>query len=410
MTAEQRSRVLVTGGSGFIGRRLVRALLETGAEVTVADLREPTEPGVHAVVGDLRDESVAAQAVSPGTDTIFHLAAVTSVLRSLEDPVGTYQTNVQATATLLELARTRGVGSFILASTNAVVGDVGRNVITEQAPLRPLTPYGATKAAGEMLVSCYTAAYGIAGCALRFSNVYGPGMQQKDSFVPRLMRAARDGHGVQVYGDGTQVRDLIHVDDIVSGLLLAWRSRSTGSIILGAGESVTVNDIIAAARSVTGAPIPVEHIAPKPGEMPAVIVDISAARALGYRPTHDLKSGIATVWPEFAPEGGAQAPVQGRRPRMERLHRDQHASGRGDRQRRGDRILRAERRTGDGAAPGRRSSSPPTTRKAWSARSWMRCPTSCAGWPPWRSSCRTAPRTARSPRRARTARWSATCR
>ena len=311
MTAEQRSRVLVTGGSGFIGRRLVRALVETGAEVTVADLREPTEPGVNAVVGDLRDESVAARAVSPGTDTIFHLAAVTSVLRSLEDPVSAYQTNVQATATLLELARTRGVGRFIMASTNAVVGDVGKNVITEQAALRPLTPYGATKAAGEMLVSCYTAAYGIAGCALRFSNVYGPGMQQKDSFVPRLMRAARDGHGVQVYGDGTQVRDLIHVDDIVSGLLLAWRSRSTGSIILGAGESVTVNDIIAAARSVTGAPIPVENVAPKPGEMPAVIVDISAARALGYRPTHDLKSGIATVWPEFAPAGGVPAPGAG---------------------------------------------------------------------------------------------------
>jgi UDP-glucose 4-epimerase len=188
---------------------------------------------------------------------------------------------------------------------------VGTNVITEQAALRPLTPYGATKAAGEMLVSCYTAAYGIAGCALRFSNVYGPGMQQKDSFVPRLMRAARDGHGVQVYGDGTQIRDLIHVDDIVAGLLLAWRSRSTGSIILGAGESVTVNDIIAAARSVTGAPIPVENIAPKPGEMPAVIVDISAARALGYRPSHDLKSGIATVWPEFAPANGVPAPHAG---------------------------------------------------------------------------------------------------
>ncbi len=208
MTAEQRSRVLVTGGSGFIGRRLVRALLDAGAKVTVVDVVEPTEPDVHAVVGDLRDESVAARAVSQGTDTIFHLAAVTSVLRSIEDPAGTYQTNVHATATLLELARTRGVGSFVLASTNAVVGDVGKNVITELAPLHPLTPYGATKAAGEMLVSCYTAAYGIAGCALRFSNVYGPGMQHKDSFVPRLMRAARDGHGVQVYGDGTQVRDL----------------------------------------------------------------------------------------------------------------------------------------------------------------------------------------------------------
>jgi len=182
-----------------------------------------------------------------------------------------------------------------------VVGDVGSTVITEQQPTRPLTPYGATKAAGEMLLSCYSAAYGVAGSALRFSNVYGPGMAAKDSFVPRLMRAARDGHGVQVYGDGTQVRDLVHVDDIVAGILLAWRTGFRGPLILGAGESVTVNDIIAAARAVTGAPIPADHVPAKPGEMPAVIVDISAARALGYQPTHDLKSGLATVWPEFAP-------------------------------------------------------------------------------------------------------------
>src|ERR1700756_3789270 len=145
MTAEQPSRVLVTGGSGFIGRRLVRALLEAGAEVTVADRRALAEPGVRPVTGDLRDPSVAAQAVSPGTDAIFHLAAVTSVLKSLDDPAGTYETNVAATASLLELARTRGVGSFVLASTNAVVGDVGQAVINEQTHLRPLTPYGATK-------------------------------------------------------------------------------------------------------------------------------------------------------------------------------------------------------------------------------------------------------------------------
>ncbi|HEY6276345.1 MAG TPA: NAD-dependent epimerase/dehydratase family protein [Streptosporangiaceae bacterium] len=310
MAAGEGDRVLVTGGAGFIGRRVVRALLDSGAEVTVADLHEPAANGVRTVLGDLRNPSVAAQAVSPGTDVIVHLAAVTSVLRSIEDPVGTYQTNVAATAELLELARTRGVGTFLLASTNAVVGDVGSAVITEQQPPRPLTPYGATKAAGEMLLSCYSAAYGLAGCALRFSNVYGPGMKAKDSFVPRLMRAAAGGQGVQVYGDGSQVRDLVHVDDIVAGILLAWRTGARGPLILGAGESVTVNDIIAAARAVTGAPIPADHVPAQPGEMPAVIVDISAARALGYQPTHDLKSGLATVWPEFAPASAPEGTTQ----------------------------------------------------------------------------------------------------
>lgn len=294
------SRVLVTGGAGFVGRRVVRALLGQGHEVTSADKHEFPDERVHSVVGDLCDPAVVAAAVSEGTNVIVHLAAITSVLRSMEDPVATYKLNVEATANLLEHARQRGVGTFLLASTNAVTGDVGSATITEQIPLRPLTPYGATKAAGEMLLAAYVGSYGMTGAALRFSNVYGPGMEAKDSFIPRLMRAARDGKGVQVYGDGTQLRDLVHVDDIVAGLLLAWRTGHNGPLILGSGESVTVNDILAAARAVTGADIPVEHIPPKPGEMPAVIVDISAARALGYEPGHDLKAGIATVWPEFS--------------------------------------------------------------------------------------------------------------
>jgi UDP-glucose 4-epimerase len=300
MGEESGSRVLVTGGCGFIGRRLVHALRNCGAEVTVADRRAFPDDTVRSVVGDLCDPAVVAGAVLPGTDAIFHLAAVTRVLLSIEDPVATYQLNVAATANLLEQARSHSVGSFVLASTNAVTGDVGTATITEQVPPRPLTPYGATKAAAEMLLSAYAACYGFAGPALRFSNVYGPGMLEKDSLIPRLMRAARDGTGIQVYGDGSQVRDLVHVDDIVAGILAAWRARHTGPLILGFGESVSVNDIVTAARQVTGAELPAEHVPPKPGEMPAVIVDISAARALGYDPVHDLKSGLATVWPEFS--------------------------------------------------------------------------------------------------------------
>jgi UDP-glucose 4-epimerase len=297
-----RSRVLVTGGAGFIGRRVVRALLAEGHEVTVADLRAFPDPQVRSVTGDLCEPGVPERAVGPGTDVIIHLAAFTYVLASVNDPVSTYRLNVDATARLLELARENEVGAFLLASTNAVTGDVGGAVITEQTVLRPLTPYGATKAAGEMLLSAYANCYDIAGAALRFSNVYGPGMAEKDSFIPRLMRAARDEEGVQVRGDGTMLRDVVHVDDVVQGLLAAWRARHTGPLILGSGQSVSVNDMVETARRVTGAPIPVEHVPIPRGEMPAVVVDISAARALGYAPSHDLESGMATVWPDFRPE------------------------------------------------------------------------------------------------------------
>jgi UDP-glucose 4-epimerase len=103
-----------------------------------------------------------------------------------------------------------------------------------------------------------------------------------------------------VYGSVHQVRDLVHVDDVVTGLFAAWRAGFGGPLVLGAGESVPVNAIVDAARGVAGAGIPVEHAAPKPGEMPAVIVHISAAQALGYAPAHNLKSGLSTVWPEFS--------------------------------------------------------------------------------------------------------------
>jgi len=300
MRGEPRSRVLVTGGAGFIGRRLVRALTAAGHEVAVVDLRPYSGDGVEMVTGDIRDDAVLARAVRPGTDTIIHLAAITSVVDSIDDPVGTYQTNVAATASLLELARTTGVTTLLLASTNAVVGNVGDETITERSPLRPLSPYGATKAAAEMLLSCYAGVYGMTTCAMRFSNVYGPGMQQKDSFIPRLMRAARDGKGVQVRGDGSMVRDVVHVDDVVQGILAAWRAGHIGPVILGSGQSVSVMDMVEAARSVTGAPLPVEHVPVGPGEMPAVLLDTSVARGLGYVPGYDLKSGLATVWPEFA--------------------------------------------------------------------------------------------------------------
>lgn len=299
-------RILVTGASGFVGRHVVRALQAAGAQVSAVDRTE--HPGVPTVLGDLRDEGVRERAVVPGLDAVVHLAAITSVLGSVQAPEETTELNVVATAGLLELCRTRGVGAFVLASTNAVVGDVGggvdgRGTITEDLPLRPLTPYGATKAAGEMLLSGYAGAFGLRAPVVRLTNVYGPGMRAKDSFVPRLMRAAAEGRGVVVYGDGEQRRDLVHVHDAARALAQAALGWPSGPVIIGGARSWTVNEMVAAAREATGAEIPVEHQPARPGEMPAVVVDVARARSLGYEPTTALAEGMATVWPDFRPDG-----------------------------------------------------------------------------------------------------------
>lgn len=294
-------RLVVTGGTGFVGRAVVSAFRSRGHDVTVVDRQPHPDGAVRSVVGELTDPQTLDAALDGGdVGGVVHLAAITSVLRSMEQPAQTFQANVAVTQQLLEGCRNRGIGRLVMASTNAVVGDVGRRRVDETVPLAPLTPYGATKAACEMLLSGYAGAYGMATCALRFTNIYGPGMEHKDSFVPRMMRAALSGDTVSIYGDGHQQRDLVHVDDVVAAVLSAWQRRFTGTAIIGAGESVSVLDMIEAVRAVTGCALPAEHVPAKPGEMPAVIVDISrAADQLGYRPAVSLLEGLATVWKDF---------------------------------------------------------------------------------------------------------------
>ena len=300
-------RVVITGGAGFVGRAVVAAFAARGNPVSVVDRGAHPDPAVHSVVGELTDPGVVAEALSSGDVAgVVHLAAVTSVLRSMEHPTATYQTNVVVTQDLLESCRHTGVGRFIMASTNAVVGDVGHAIIDESLPPCPLTPYGATKAAGEMLLCGYAGAYGMATCALRFTNIYGPGMAGKDSIVARMMRAALADQGVQIYGDGRQRRDLVHLEDSVAAVLAAWDRSCTGTVIIGSGRSVTMLELLDMVRAVTGRSLPAEHVAAKPGEMPAVIVDISRARErLGYRPSVSLRDGLATVWQDFGETGGS---------------------------------------------------------------------------------------------------------
>ncbi len=292
---------------------MVAALFRAGADVVSVDRRPAPafrchpagDHGVTEVLGDLREAAVVEAAVLPGTGAIVHLAAQTQVLRSIEDPRGTFENNVVVTEAVLERARLVGVAGFVLASTNAVVGAGAWGILTESVPLGPLTPYGATKAAGEMLLSCYNAAYGVRGVALRFTNVYGPGMSEKDSIVPRLMRVAGSGGALDVYGDGRQVRDYVNVADVVSAIMMAVRSPSlSGPVVIGSGSSVSVLDLIDVVQKALGMPLRVNHVPAKAGEMPAVMVDNSVARSWGWAPAVSLEDGIAEVAAEWGGSHG----------------------------------------------------------------------------------------------------------
>jgi UDP-glucose 4-epimerase len=294
-------RILVTGGSGFIGRHVVAELSAAGAYVRGVDVQPHHDPHVDLVQGDLADPAVIDAALEGGFDSVVHLAAVTSVLRSLEHPELTYRTNVAATHGLLEAARAAGVRALVFASTNAVTGPMEAPAISESATLRPLTPYGATKAAGEMLMSAYTASYGVRCTALRLTNVYGPGMRAKDSIVARLMRAIRLGRTFEVYGDGRQVRDYVHVSDVFGAVRRALASDDwRGPVVIGSGRSLSVLEVLDAVRRVTGADLAVRHGPARPGEMPAVIVDVTRARALGWSPRYGFEEGLGGVWKEWS--------------------------------------------------------------------------------------------------------------
>jgi UDP-glucose 4-epimerase len=299
--------VLVTGASGFIGSALVAALRSAGIDVRVVDLRPFRDASLQGIVGDLRDPAVVAAAFSSRPSSVFHLAARTSVLQSVTDPQGVYEVNVEVTQRLLEAARMAGTRSFVFASTNAVVGETAGAVVDEDAPLRPLTPYGATKAAAEMLCNAYAASYDMAVCPIRFTNVYGHGMGNKDTFVVRLMRAAAIGKPALIYGDGRQERDYLYVDDAVEAMILAHTQRARGPLVVGTGLSTSVIDLCRLASDVVGVPIETTHVDPPAGEMRAVRVDISRARALGYEPRVALPKGLARTWEALRDELGQSA-------------------------------------------------------------------------------------------------------
>lgn len=308
----QTRNVLVTGGAGFVGATLVRQLVARGHRIRVLDNYSTGDPahlaGVDAelVEGDITDEAALAKAFA-GMDAVVHLAAAGSVIKSIEDPVANFEANVLGTFRVLDAARKAGVERSVQASTGgALIGDATPPVSEESLP-KPISPYGASKLAGEGYAHAFAKAYGLRTIAIRFANVYGPWSERKQGAMNKFFHAIHAGEPMVIYGDGTSSRDYIHVDDISRALRLALEHPDVpGGTVLHAASGVetTVHDLARLCSSAAGLPgHPIEYRPARPGEVDRNFATYDLAqKVLGYAPTIDREEGIRRTWDWFAAE------------------------------------------------------------------------------------------------------------
>jgi UDP-glucose 4-epimerase len=293
--------VLVTGGAGFIGSNLAIRLVTAGDRVRVLDDLSIGERAYLAgvphelIVAPLADRDAVRDAVR-GVDAVVHLAARAGIPDSVQDPLGTFETNVTRLVDLLDAARLAGVGRFVFASSNAAAGDHEPPADERDLP-HPVSPYGASKLSGEAYCQAYAATYGLAACALRFSNAYGPRSLHKKSVVAAWLRAALAGEPIEIHGDGEQTRDFVFVDDLADAVRAAVEAPPdavAGELFqVGTGVETTVNGLAAAVETAIGHPLEVRHLPARAGDVRRNVsrVDKAAAR-LGYRAVVPLDEGI----------------------------------------------------------------------------------------------------------------------
>jgi UDP-glucose 4-epimerase len=311
--------LLVTGGCGFVGRALIQSLLAGGTRFIrvvdnlsngrpetlrqLATTEQTNRPGpprskIQLVVGDIRDFELAC-ASCVGVNGIVHLAANTGVPQSIASPLEDCTANVLGTINYLEAARYAGIRRFVLASSAAAAGN-SPPPIHEQVVPRPVSPYGASKLAGEAYCSAYAASYQMSTVALRFGNVYGPGCEQKESVVAKFIRHILGGEPLMIHGDGTQVRDFIYIDDLVRAIQRSLQTEGIGGEVfqIATARGTTILELAHALERTFSterqAPIKIIFGARREGDVQENFADTSKAfRKLGWRAEVDLPEGLA---------------------------------------------------------------------------------------------------------------------
>jgi UDP-glucose 4-epimerase len=324
---------LITGGCGFLGTNLIAHILKTApasgirvmdnllvgqkedlSGVTPFTVKGPAEitgrpEDVELVVGDIRDFE-AADACCEGIDVVVHLAANTGVGPSVENPRADMESNVIGTFNMLEASRARKVDKFIFASSGAPIGEV-EPPITEDKPAKPVSPYGASKLAGEGYCSAYYRTFGLKTVSLRFGNVYGPRSKHKSSVVAKFIKQAIAGETLEIFGDGSQTRDFIYIDDLIRAIVLASESNADlhtgpwGEVFqIATHRETMVNEIALLIKDIVekkqGRRVNIKYSEKRLGDVKRNYSDISKAKKiLGFEPNYELSKGLSKTFEYF---------------------------------------------------------------------------------------------------------------
>jgi UDP-glucose 4-epimerase len=302
-------RYLVTGGAGFIGSNLVDELVRRGQTVVVFDdLSSGKEENLAQVrskmelrVGNIADLA-GINAACKGVNYVIHLAARTSVPRSVANPLETNQVNVDGTLNVLIAARDAGVKRVVFAASSAAYGETPTLPKVETMPADPISPYGVSKVVGEMYARVFTRTYGLETACIRYFNVFGPRQDptsQYSGVMSRFMLAVLEGQAPVVYGDGEQSRDFTYVDNVVDQTLRACEADGASGLVFngGTGRRSTLNEVLRLLEKLSGKKIEAKYEPPRNGDIRDSLADISLARKLlGYSPSVDFEEGLKRTW------------------------------------------------------------------------------------------------------------------
>jgi nucleoside-diphosphate-sugar epimerase len=302
-------RYLVTGGAGFIGSNLVDEILRRGHQLVVLDDlsagKESNLAGVRNRI-DLRIGSITdlaeLQSACRGVDYVIHLAARTSVPRSIKDPVETNRVNIDGSLNVLVAARDAKVRRVVFAASSSAYGETPTLPKVETMQPQPISPYGVSKYVGELYAEVFGRVYGLENACVRYFNVFGPRQDptsQYSGVLSRFMLAVIQGQQPVVYGDGEQSRDFTYIDNVVDETLRACEADGASGLVFngGTGSRITLNEVLNMLEKVTGKKVQAKYDPPRAGDIRDSQADISRARkVLGYEPLVDFEEGLRRTW------------------------------------------------------------------------------------------------------------------